>query len=99
MLVLSSCNYLDVTPAGKVIPETVTDFRALVTSGYSTIPDYKYLLSLRSDELFPLSGTQVYSEYINFALWVDNSPNNTISYPWGGLYKTIFTRIVSLKML
>ena len=90
VLVLSSCNYLDVTPAGKVIPETVTDFRALVTSGYSTIPDYKYLLSLRSDELFPLSGTQVYSEYINFALWVDNSPNNTISYPWGGLYKTIF---------
>lgn len=89
--VLSSCNYLDITPAGKVIPETVTDFRALMTSAYNTVPAYKYLLSIRSDELFPLAGSQTtYSNYINFAKWVDNAASNTISYPWGTPYKAIF---------
>lgn len=88
--VLSSCNYLDITPVGKVIPETVTEFRALMTSAYSTVPAYKYLLSLRSDELFPLSNSQSFSDYLNFALWVDNSESNTISFPWGTPYKAIF---------
>lgn len=60
VVVLSSCNYLDITPAGKVIPETVTEFRALVTSAYATVPAYKYLLSVRSDELFPIPGWTVF---------------------------------------
>lgn len=90
VLVFASCNYLDVTPAGKVIPETVTDFRALMTSAYSTVPTYKYLLSLRSDELYPLQDGDAYSTFIDFALWNDNSSTNTISYPWSTFYKTIF---------
>ena len=90
VLVFSSCNYLDITPAGKVIPETVTDFRALITSAYSTVPTYKYLLSLRSDELYPLKDGEAYSTFIDFALWNDNSSTNTISYPWSTFYKTIF---------
>ena len=32
MFVLSSCNYLDIVPTGKVIPEKVTEFRALLTN-------------------------------------------------------------------
>ncbi|HJF72499.1 MAG TPA: RagB/SusD family nutrient uptake outer membrane protein [Butyricimonas virosa] len=90
VVVLSSCNYLDITPAGKVIPEKVTEFRALVTSAYTTIPAYKYLLSVRSDELFPVSNGQTFSSYINIALWNDNASNSLVSYPWGDLYKTIF---------
>lgn len=73
VVVLSSCNYLDITPAGKVIPETVTEFRALVTSAYATVPAYKYLLSVRSDELFPIPDGQSFSSYINIALWNDNA--------------------------
>ena len=41
MFVLSSCNYLDIVPTGKVIPEKVTEFRALLTNGYSAFPKYK----------------------------------------------------------
>lgn len=44
MFVLSSCNYLDIVPTGKVIPEKVTEFRALLTNGYSAFPKYKYLV-------------------------------------------------------
>ena len=90
MFVLSSCNYLDIVPTGKVIPEKVTEFRALLTNGYSAFPKYKYLLSLRSDEVMPIVGDSYYMDYIDFAIWQDNSPNTTVNYPWSNPYKAIF---------
>ena len=87
MFVLSSCNYLDIVPTGKVIPEKVTEFRALLTNGYSAFPKYKYLLSLRSDEVMPIVGDSYYMDYIDFAIWQDNSPNTTVNYPWSNPYK------------
>ena len=87
---LSSCNYLDIVPTGKVIPEKVTEFRALLTNGYSAFPRYKYLLSLRSDEVMPIVGDSYYMDYIDFAIWQDNSPNTTVNYPWSSPYKAIF---------
>lgn len=90
VVMLASCNYLDVEPVGKVIPNKVTEYRALLTSGYSVFPKQKYLLALRSDEVMPFVGDSYYTDYIDFAVWKDNSPNTTISYPWGNPYKTIF---------
>ena len=49
----TSCNYLDVEPVGKVIPDEVSEFRALLASAYSTYPRYKHYLTVRSDEVFP----------------------------------------------
>lgn len=66
MFVLSSCNYLDIVPTGKVIPEKVTEFRALLTNGYSAFPKYKYLLSLRSDEVMPIVG-KIHTPETHFA--------------------------------
>lgn len=90
MVVLNSCNYLDIEPVGKVIPEKVTEFRALLTSGYNSFSKNKFLLALRSDEVMPIVGDSHYTEYLDFAIWKDNSPNTSISYPWGNPYKVIF---------
>ena len=30
----TSCNYLDVEPVGKVIPDEVSEYRALLTTAY-----------------------------------------------------------------
>lgn len=86
-----SCNYLDVTPPGKVIPDQVSEFRALMTSAYSTFPKYKNLLSVRSDEL-ELSGDEfARDKYLDIFIWNDVTPDSkTLSYPWGDMYKTIF---------
>ena len=81
---------MDIVPTGKVIPEKVTEFRALLTNGYSAFPKYKYLLSLRSDEVMPIVGDSYYMDYIDFAIWQDNSPNTTVNYPWSNPYKAIF---------
>ena len=90
-VLLSSCNYLDVEPTGKVIPEKVTEFRAMMTSAYSKYSNYKHLLSLRADETFPFTGEySAYDRFVDFAIWNDNSPSMTETYPWVTLYNTIF---------
>ena len=86
----TSCNYLDVKPVGKVIPEKVTEFRALITSGYTAVSGYKYLLALRADEVIPSGSAYAYPRLIDFAIWNDNSVNMEESYPWGTPYKVIF---------
>ncbi|MBC5622438.1 MULTISPECIES: RagB/SusD family nutrient uptake outer membrane protein [Butyricimonas] len=86
----ASCDYLDVKPVGKVIPEKVTEFRALLTSGYNTVSSYKYLLAFRSDEVIPIGTEDAYAQLIDFAIWNDNSVNMMASYPWSTPYKAIF---------
>lgn len=90
-VLLSSCNYLDVEPTGKVIPEKVTEFRAMMTSAYSKYPAYKHLLAMRADEVFPFTGEySAYDRFIDFAIWNDNSPSMQETYPWLSLYNVIF---------
>lgn len=50
---LGSCNYLDIEPVGQVIPHKTSEFRALLTEGYSRFPyfDSKAYLCLLSDEV------------------------------------------------
>ena len=43
----TSCNYLDVEPVGKVIPDEVSEYRALLTTAYSRFPQHKKLLTVR----------------------------------------------------
>ena len=89
-LLFASCDYLDIKPVGKVIPEKTTEFRALMVSAYNTGFDYKYLLSLRADEVIPPGDAYYYTNLIDFAIWNDNSPSMTATYPWSTAYKSIF---------
>ena len=92
LLAFSSCDYLDVKPAGQVIPETVTEYRALMTRGYDAYPPFKNLLSARADETFPSAqSSSAYGDYISVALWNEANPGEyTPSYPWTMMYNTIF---------
>lgn len=88
---LGACNYLDVKPSGQVIPETVTEYRALLTQGYSFYPEYKHMLTVRADEAFPYGTKSAYASYISVALWDESNPGvYTPVYPWRTFYNTIF---------
>lgn len=88
--VATSCNYLDVTPTGKVIPEKVSEFRALLTSAYTIKPIHKILLAVRSDEVFPYNyDGGVYDTYIDIATCNDGVTSGK-TYPWQSMYKMIF---------
>lgn len=88
---LTSCNYVDVDPVGKVIPDEVSEYRSLLTTAYGTYPQYRRMLMVRSDEVFPDVFGLSYDSYIDLATWNDQSPDPlTGVYPWTDLYKVIF---------
>lgn len=91
-VILSSCNYLDVTPVGKVIPEYTEEFRALMTSSYTKVPPYKRVVTVRTDELqAPNEFAWSYNTYFDLCTWNDVNPNpQAKSYPYDEFYNAIF---------
>ncbi len=88
-----SCDYLDITPTGMVIPEKLTEYRALLTSAYERTTQHKVLLAVRSDEAFPYNwdGYGSYDDYIDVATWNDAAIDPLAkAYPWTSVYKIIF---------
>ena len=89
---MHSCDkYLDIQPVGTVVPSTESDFRALLTSGYSVFPTHKSLLSLRTDELLLDEFSTDMAVLKDIYIWNDQAPDpTTLSYPWATFYKSIF---------
>jgi hypothetical protein len=91
LLFLTSCSYIDVEPVGKVIPDEISEYRALLTTAYSTYPAYRRTLMVRSDEVFPDALGLSYDSYIAPATWNDENPDPlSVSYPWTEIYKIAF---------
>lgn len=91
-LSISSCKkYLEIEPVGKVIPTTVEDFRALMTSAYSGFPKHKALLAVRTDELTLDEFGQDFPTLKDIYAWKDaNQDGLTAPIPYIQFYKTIF---------
>ena len=76
VVAVTSCdNYLDVKPVGKVIPETLNDFRAVLTKGYEVYPQHKSLTSLRGDELMLNEYSDDLVYYKDIYIWKDANPD------------------------
>lgn len=89
--IVSCEEYLDVKPVGKVIPETLADFRAVLTKGYDVYPDHKSLATLRSDELLLNEFSDDLIYYKDIYLWNDANPDRiTTSFQYADLYNSIF---------
>ncbi|SHG31261.1 RagB/SusD family nutrient uptake outer membrane protein [Pedobacter caeni] len=89
---VSSCKkYLDIEPVGKVIPNTVEDFRALLNSGYAGFAEHKSLLALRTDELLPNEDEEGTAAYRDIYKWNDATPDAVSNaFPYIAFYKSIF---------
>lgn len=87
-----SCdNYLDVKPVGKVIPETLEDYRAVMTRGYSVTAIHKALSAVRADELILDENNDNATFYKDHYIWKDANPDKTTnSFPYAALYNRIF---------
>ena len=88
----TSCdNYLDVKPVGKVIPETLNDFRAVLTKGYEIYPQHKSLTALRGDELMLNEYSDDLVYYKDIYIWKDANPDRlTTDFQYQQLYNVIF---------
>lgn len=86
-----SCNrFLDVTPTGVVIPESIADYRAILTNAYNTYPAHRSVLQYRTDEVTLNTDSYSASYAKDLYTWNDTNPDPTsTSVPYDTFYKTI----------
>ncbi|MCV2483425.1 RagB/SusD family nutrient uptake outer membrane protein [Flavobacterium sp. SH_e] len=91
-IAVTSCDdYLDITPVGRVIPETQEQFRAVLTTGYSKYPEHKTLTTLRTDELKLDDFSEDLNIYKDIFIWKDANPDRiTRDFQYQDLYNVIF---------
>ena len=67
VVLLTACDMLDIQPTGKVIPQTLAEYRALIATAYKTVPDARGLACFRSDELYVKddSGNRIVTEKLS----------------------------------
>jgi hypothetical protein len=87
-----SCDdYLDIQPIGKVIPETITDYRAVLTKGYEVFPVHKNLTTLRTDEMILDDFSNDFVYWKDIYSWNDGAADRiTTDFQYDALYNTIF---------
>lgn len=86
---LVSCDrFLDITPTGKVIPQTTEDFRAMLTRAYHLYPQHIALTNLKTDEV--KAGNASESLKAIFTWGEANAITGSTEMPYGQMYQAIF---------
>ncbi|MRX38172.1 RagB/SusD family nutrient uptake outer membrane protein [Flavobacterium sp. LC2016-23] len=91
-LAVTSCDdYLDITPVGRVIPQTLEQYRAVLTTGYASYPEHKSLTAVRTDELTMNEFSDELNVYKDIYTWKDSNPDRiTFTFQYQDLYTVIF---------
>lgn len=89
---LSACDMLDIQPTGKVIPQSLAEYRALLATAYKNVPDTRGLASFRSDEMYVKSDSWEQDRYAKIERWDDfSAQGQTTSFEWKNFYTVMFT--------
>lgn len=91
---LTGCEkFLDIKPAGVVMPSSTADYRALLTRAYQGLPADLAKLSMRSDEAsvnFDGANASYRPSYEEIYLWSDGGSLSTLTTQWQGYYYSIY---------
>ena len=92
VVLLTACDMLDIQPTGKVIPQTLAEYRALIATAYKNVPDARGLACFRSDELYVKDDSWEQDRYGKIECWDDfSAPGQTTSFEWKNFYSIMFT--------
>lgn len=91
----TSCDkFLDIKPAGVVMPSTTSDYRALLTRAYHGHPTDLAKLSMRSDEaavnFTDGDNATARASYEEIFTWEANVSLSTLTPQWQGYYSNIY---------
>lgn len=93
-LLLNSCDsYLDIQPVGKVIPNTLAEYRALLTTAYNKGAKAidKGVIDLRSDMSVVSTNSNAQNSYADIEKWNDITPgSSTREFQWETFYSVIY---------
>lgn len=78
VVLLTACDMLDIQPTGKVIPQTLAEYRALIATAYKNVPDARGLACFRSDELYVKDDSWEQDRYGKIECWDDFSARDRL---------------------
>lgn len=94
--------FLDIKPAGVVMPDNLSDYRAMLTRVYQGFPTDLAKLSLRSDEVkvnFDGVNASYRPSYEEIYTWIDNGSLSTVTTQWQSYYYSIYVSNYLIKLL
>lgn len=91
-LLLSSCDsFLDIQPTGKVIPNTLSEYRAILTNAYAQPFWDRGTTEIRTNELTLRDNDHDQNYYSEIEKWNDANPvTGTRQFAWSNYYTVIF---------
>lgn len=91
-ILMSGCDLLDIKPVGMVIPTTLQEYRALLSTAYKTVPSETGKACFRSDEMFVHENSYDQTSYGKIERWDDfSSLEGTTPFEWKNFYSAMFT--------
>lgn len=100
-LLLSSCDkFLDIRPVGKVIPNSLSEYRSLLTKAYDQTTSDKAVCEMRTGNIIINNDEYDQASYIDIETWNDISPKATAyAFDWAHYYSAIYytNAIISKK--
>lgn len=91
-LLITSCDsFLDIQPIGKVIPNTLSEYRALLTEAYSQPLFDRGVTEFRTDEVTIRDNEYDQNYYSEIEKWNDSNPiPGTREFAWSNYYSIIY---------
>lgn len=89
-LFITSCDsFLDIQPTGKVIPNTLEEYRALMTETYARSLTDRGVCDMRTEDIMINDDSQNQSDFGDVEKWIDD---NTTGYEfgWAKYYENIY---------
>ena len=78
ILSLTSCDsFLDIQPVGKVIPNTLEEYRALITTAYGVDLTDRGLCDMRTEDISVSKDEFDQNNFKDIERWVANNPSGT----------------------
>lgn len=89
-LIMTSCsNFLEIQPVGKVIPNTLEEYRALMTNAYAQDLTDRSVCDMRTKEITVRKDSYDQNNYGDIEKWITNS-SSAIEFGWSNYYENIY---------
>ena len=90
VLSLTSCDsFLDIQPVGKVIPNTLEEYRALITTAYGVDLTDRGMCDMRTEDISVSKDEFDQNNFKDIERWVANNPSGT-EFGWSYYYQNIY---------
>lgn len=89
LLITSCSNFLDIQPTGKVIPNTLEEYRALMTTAYAQTLADGSLCDMRTGDITIRNDNQDQSDFGDIEKWVADNPSG-VEFGWSIYYENIY---------